>query len=63
MGPDHKQSIAKSFPDGFVPPQLLAIQGRNGQAETSLIPRNFDDIGAAAAVRTALTPKSGAAYR
>ena len=28
-GPDHKQSIAKAFPDGIVPPQLLAIQGRN----------------------------------
>ena len=28
-GPDHKQSIAKSFPDGFMRPQLLAIQGRN----------------------------------
>ena len=28
-GPDHKQSIAKTFPDGIVPPQLLAIQGRN----------------------------------
>jgi hypothetical protein len=28
-GPNHKQSIAKSFPDGIVPPQLLAIQGRN----------------------------------
>jgi hypothetical protein len=28
-GPDHKQSIAKSFPDGIVPPQLLAIRGRN----------------------------------
>ena len=29
LGLDHKQSIAKAFPDGFVPPQLLAIQGRN----------------------------------
>ena len=28
-GPDHKQSVAKTFPDGIVPPQLLAIQGRN----------------------------------
>ena len=28
-GLDHKQSIAKAFPDGIVPPQLLAIQGRN----------------------------------
>jgi hypothetical protein len=29
QGPDHKQSIAKSFPDGVVPSQLLAIRGRN----------------------------------
>ena len=28
-GPDHKQSIAESFPGGSMPPQLLAIQGRN----------------------------------
>ena len=28
-GPNNKQSIAKAFPDGIVPPQLLAIQGRN----------------------------------
>jgi hypothetical protein len=28
-GPEHKQSIAKSFPEGSVPPQLLAIRGRN----------------------------------
>ena len=28
-GLDHKQSIAKAFPDGIVPPQLLASQGRN----------------------------------
>ena len=25
--PDHKQSIAESFPEGSVPPQLLAIRG------------------------------------
>ena len=28
-GPDHKQSIAESFPEGSVPPQLLAIRGRS----------------------------------
>ena len=28
-GPNHKQSVAKSFPDGIVPPQLLGIRGRN----------------------------------
>jgi hypothetical protein len=28
-GPDRKHSIAKSFPEGAVPPQLLAIRGRN----------------------------------
>ena len=28
-GPDHKQSIAESFPGGSMPPQLLAIRGRN----------------------------------
>ena len=28
-GPAHKQSIAESFPEGSVPPQLLAIRGRN----------------------------------
>jgi hypothetical protein len=28
-GPDHKQSIAESFPGGSVPPQLLTIRGRN----------------------------------
>ena len=27
-GPNHKQSIAESFPEGFLPPQLLAIRGR-----------------------------------
>ena len=26
-GPDRKQSIADSFPEGSVPPQLLAIRG------------------------------------
>lgn len=28
-GPDHKQSIAESFPEDSVPPQLLAIRGRS----------------------------------
>jgi hypothetical protein len=28
-GPDHKQSIAESFREGLVPPQLLAIRGRD----------------------------------
>jgi hypothetical protein len=28
-GPDHKQSIAESFPGGSMPPQLLAIRGHN----------------------------------
>jgi hypothetical protein len=28
-GPDHKQSIAESFHEGSLPPQLLAIRGRN----------------------------------
>ena len=28
-GPEHKQSIAESFPEGSVPPQLSAMRGRN----------------------------------
>ena len=28
-GPDQKQSIAESFAEGSVPPQLLAIRGRD----------------------------------
>jgi len=28
-GPDHKQSITESFPEGSLPPQLLAIRERN----------------------------------
>jgi len=34
-GPNHKQSIAKSFPDGIVPPQLLGIRGRNALSRFS----------------------------
>jgi len=28
-GPERKQSIAESFPEGSVPPQLSAMRGRN----------------------------------
>jgi hypothetical protein len=28
-GPDHSKAFAQSFPDDLMPPQLLAIQGRN----------------------------------
>jgi len=28
-GPDHKQSIAESFPAGSIPPQVQAIKGRS----------------------------------
>ena len=29
MGQIYKQSVAQSFLDGFMPPQLLGIRGRN----------------------------------